>query len=82
VLNTDKAASQTLRIPTPTSRYALSSPDAQSASVRLNGSELSWDQKGDLPRLTGASTAAGDVTFAPATISFLAAPGASNGACR
>ena len=82
VLNTDKAASPTLRIPTPTSRYTLSSSDPQSASVRLNGSELTWDQKGDLPRLAGASTAAGDVTFAPATISFLAAPGASNGACR
>ena len=82
VLSTDKAASQTLRIPTPTRRYTLSSSDPQSARVRLNGSELTWDQKGDLPRLTGASTAAGDVTFAPATISFLAAPGASNGACR
>jgi hypothetical protein len=82
VLNTDKAVSQRLRIPTATSRYTLSSSDPLNASVRLNGSELTWDQKGDLPRLAGASTAAGDVTFAPATISFLAAPGAANGACR
>ena len=73
-------ASQTLRIPTPTSRYTLSSSDPQSG--RLNGSELTWDQKGDLPRLAGASTAAGDVTFAPATISFLAALEAGNGGCR
>jgi heparanase len=75
-------ASQTLRIPTPTSRYTLRSSDPQSWSVRLNGSELAWDQKGDLPRLAGASTAAGDVTFAPATISFLAALEAGNGGCR
>ena len=60
-INTDKAASQTLRIPTPTSRYTLELGQTRRAAGPLNGSELTWDQKGDLPRLAGASTAAGDV---------------------
>jgi heparanase 1 len=82
VINTDKAIASTLRIPAASKRYILSSADLQSAQVRLNGSELTWDGKGELPRLEGTSAAAGDVAFAPATISFLAVPGASNRACR
>ena len=61
---------------------ADSSTDPDGASVRLNADELQWDGKGELPRLEGAATAKGDVTFAPGTISFLAVPGASNRACR
>ncbi|PYQ49007.1 MAG: hypothetical protein DMF78_19595, partial [Acidobacteria bacterium] len=37
VINTDKGASQTLRLPTPGERYTLMSEDLQSARVRLNG---------------------------------------------
>jgi hypothetical protein len=82
VINTDRTASSTLRIPAAAKRYTLSSTDPDGARVRLNGNELQWDGKGDLPRLEGIATAKGDVTFPPATISFLAVPGASNSACR
>jgi hypothetical protein len=82
VINTDKAASQTLRLPTPGERYALRSDDLQSPRVRLNGTELTWDGSGDLPRLAGVRTAAGDVLFAPATITFLALPAAGNRVCQ
>jgi len=36
----------------------------------------------DLPPLAGAQTAAGALTFAPFTISFLAIPEAANQACQ
>jgi hypothetical protein len=36
----------------------------------------------DLPRITGAPTPAGALSFAPATITFLAVPTAANNACR
>ena len=82
VINSDKTLTQSLRIPAASKRYTLSSTDPEGARVRLNGDELQWNGKGDLPRLEAVSTAKGDVSFAPATISFLAVPGASNGACR
>ena len=47
VINTDKATSETLRLPTPTERYTLASSDLQSSRVRLNGTELTWDGTGD-----------------------------------
>jgi hypothetical protein len=82
LINNDKTASQTLRLMTPAETYTLSSPNPESAQVWLNGTELNWDGKTDLPRLQGATTKAGDVPLAPATIMFLAVPGAGNGACQ
>jgi hypothetical protein len=82
VLNTDKATPQKLRIPAPSERYALHSTEMQSAHVSLNGKDVAWDGGSDLPRLAGAPTAAGEVAFAPATITFLAVAGAGNAACR
>jgi len=58
VINTDKAASQKLRLPTRAQRYTLGSSDLQSAQVQLNGADLAVDAKGDLPRVSGAPTAA------------------------
>ena len=82
LINTDKAASQTVRLPAPAERYTLSSSEPQSARLWLNGTELTWRGDGDLPRLQAAATAAGDVTLDPATITFLAVPRAGNGGCR
>jgi hypothetical protein len=43
---------------------------------------LELDAKDDLPGIAGVRTAAGMLTFAPATITFLSIPAAGNSACR
>ena len=84
VINTDKAESQTLAIPTRAERYSLAAAtsDLQTKSVRLNGTELALDASDTLPLLEGVAAAAGRMTFAPGTITFLALPEAGNRACR
>jgi heparanase 1 len=81
-LATDRTASATLRIPIRGERYTLASDDLESARVALNGTALTWDGKSDLPRPKGVAAAAGEVTLAPATITFLALPEAGAAACR
>jgi hypothetical protein len=51
-------------------------------SVQLNSSELKLSAGDELPVLTGTATPAGNVEFAPTTITFIALPQAGNGACR
>jgi hypothetical protein len=82
VINTDKAASRTLSIPVAGERYTMSSSDLQSKTVQLNGTELKLGTGDELPALAGIPTRAGNVEFAPATITFIALPQAGNGACR
>jgi hypothetical protein len=82
VINNDKDASSTLSIPTAGERYTLSSGELRSGSVQLNGTELALAAGDEPPRLEGVATPAGDVEFAPATITFLALPQAGNDACR
>jgi heparanase 1 len=81
-INNDRAAARTLALPEASERYTLSSPDLQARRVVLNGTELALGPSDALPALTGAATAAGNVTLAPATITFLALPRAGNAACR
>jgi hypothetical protein len=82
VINTDRDAPHDLTITGATQRYTLEAADLQDGSVRLNGAALALTEAGDLPRMAGIATAAGEVTFAPATITFLAVPAAGNAACR
>jgi hypothetical protein len=53
----------------------------QGKAVRLNGVELKLDADDALPDLTAAPTQAGDISLDPATITFIALPGAGNQAC-
>jgi hypothetical protein len=82
VINTDRGAPHGLTITDATQRYTLETANLQDGNVRLNGAALSLTEAGDLPRITGIATAAGEVMFAPATITFLAVPAAGNAACR
>jgi len=82
LINNDKTAAQTVTLKAPAEKYTLSSSRPETAQVWLNGTELTWDGKADLPRLQGMPTKAGDVMLAPATITFLAVPQAGNGVCR
>jgi hypothetical protein len=62
-------------------RYTLAATSLRSTIVQLNGTTLALDDKDELPSLEGVSTAAGTLTFAPATITFLTIA-AGNNACR
>ena len=82
-INTDKTTARTVTVPNAGERYTLSAKTPQSKSVSLNGTELALGATDTLPAITGSATAAGNVTLAPATITFLAIPTAANrGACR
>jgi len=83
-INTDRDTARSLTLPAAAERYTLSAPtrDLQSRTVQLNGTELALGANDALPALTGAATPAGEVSLAPATITFLALPEAGNDACR
>jgi len=81
VINNDRSNTQMLTLPNGSERYTLDAANLQDVAVRLNGTRLSLDDSGELPHLTGMKVEAGTVTFAPATITFIAIPGAGNGAC-
>ena len=82
VINNDRASSQTVALPVASQRYTLASPVLQSRQVQLNGKWLALGAGDELPALSGVATAAGNIELAPATITFLAVPGAGHGACR
>src|SRR5665213_2303936 len=71
-INTDKTASRTLTIPMAGERYTLSSDRLEGTRVQLNGTDLALGANDDLPSLAGVKAAAGAITLAPATITFLA----------
>jgi hypothetical protein len=82
LINTDRAAEQTVTLPAAGERYTLTSRDPLSRAVDLNGSTLTLGAGDALPNLAGVRSAAGDVRLAPASITFLAVPAAGNTACR
>jgi len=71
-----------LTVPTPGERYTLASDELQGRAVHLNGAALGLGAEDALPDLAGAPTQAGDISLAPATITFIALPAAENRACR
>jgi hypothetical protein len=81
-INADREASYDLAAPLPSDRYTMTAKDLLGTSVELNGSELTLGANDALPKMTGASTRAGRVTLAPASITFLAFPNAGNASCR
>jgi heparanase 1 len=82
VINNDREASRTLKIPTEARRYTLSASPLQGTRVQLNGNELALGAHDEVPDLVGVPVAAGDLSFEPATITFLALPGAGNKDCK
>ena len=50
--------------------------------VQLNGKDLKLSHGDTLPDLAGEATPSGNLTLAPATITYLALPSANNNACR
>jgi len=81
IINLDRAP-RSLSLPITSERYTLQAASAPNEPVLLNGTPLHLSADDDLPPLAGAQTAAGALTFAPFTISFLAIPEAANQACQ
>ena len=82
VINNDRAGAHSLRLPLPSKRYTLDAGKLDDKAVRLNGQTLALGPNDVLPPLAGVATAAGEVAFAPATITFLTVPTAANAACQ
>jgi Glycosyl hydrolase family 79, N-terminal domain len=82
VMNTDRDTARSLTLPNASERYTLDAASLQDGAVRLNGRPLELDATDDLPGIAGVGTAAGTLTFAPATITFLSIPATGNSACR
>ena len=84
VINTDQTAQQTLSFSQGGERYSLTSGsgDLQAKTVQLNGQPLALGVGDALPAFTGVQAPAGNATFPPASITFLALPEAGNAACR
>jgi hypothetical protein len=81
-INTDRTASQSVALATAAERYTLTAPDLQDTHTQMNGTELALGSDDAIPQLAGMRTGSGKVTFAPATITFLAIPTANNASCR
>ena len=82
VINTERNAPRALRLPTASVRYTLDAANLLDAHVRLNGHPLALSAADELPTIAGVPAASDTLTFAPATITFLAIPEAGNDACR
>ena len=80
-VNTDRDSPHTVTLPVAAQRYTLTADRLDAQTVRLNGAVLQRGPGDALPELAGVPVEAGAVTLAPATITFLAAPGAGNAAC-
>jgi hypothetical protein len=82
VINASHDTWHALTLPDASERFTLDATKLQDGTVRLNGRPLKLNAQDDLPAVTGVRMAAGTLTFAPATITFLSIPAAGNGACR
>jgi heparanase 1 len=82
VINADRQQVHEITLPSDAERYTLTAKQLQDTSVQLNGKPLQLNRDGDLPQFLGQATRPGHISFAPATITFLAIPNANNGSCR
>jgi len=81
-INTDRDGAHELTTSTKSERYTLSAKDLLGTQVDLNGVALALGANDALPKIKGIKAAAGAVTLAPATITFLAFPNAKNASCQ
>lgn len=82
-VNTEREAAREMSIDTKWDRYTLTSPGGLlSHEVHLSGTPLALGRDGRVPVLRGESPEGGRLSLPPASITFLAVPGAKNPACR
>ncbi len=82
VINADTQQVHEVTLVPEAERYALTAKQLQDREVRLNGKTLQLNSDGDVPEFVGQPTRSGRISFAPASITFLAIPNASNSSCR
>jgi heparanase 1 len=82
VINADRQQVHEITLPADAERYTLSAKQLQDRSVELNGKTLELTSDSDIPEFVGQRTRAGRISFAPASITFLAIPNANNSSCR
>ena len=63
-------------------RYTLTAKSLDDKTVDLNGVELALGNGDALPELNATATRSGQVTLAPASITFFALEKAGNASCR
>jgi len=81
-INADRNTEQTLLLRVGAERYSLTAKTLTDLTVNLNGKRLELGPEDALPALHGVGAHSGAVTFAPASITFLAFPKAGNAACK
>lgn len=81
-INLDRSASRSLDLPVASQRYTLSAHNLTDHKVQMNGKDLALGDHDALPAPAGSPEKAGRVSFAAASITFLAIPDAHNPACR
>lgn len=80
-INNSRTAHTAVRMSVPSERYSLAADRLEAVTVKLNGKPLRLEPADQLPPIIGVRERAGRVSFAPATITYLAAPSAGNPAC-
>jgi hypothetical protein len=81
-LNTNQSRAESIELSVPAERYVLSARTLDEQRVQLNGRELALGPGDTLPSLQPARVEPGRVELGPASITFLAVPGAGNASCR
>lgn len=81
-INNSPTKRSMVSVPAGGNRYTLAADDLEATEVSLNGQPLGLGADDTLPELVPEPFTAGDVTFEPTTITFLALPEANNPSCR
>ncbi len=82
VINTDVKQAQSLNVPTASERFTLTAHELTDKQVQLNGVDLKLAADDSLPELKGSEAQAGELHFAPTSITFLAISNADNKSCQ
>src|SRR5580704_13970997 len=82
VINADAQQVHEVTLVPEAERYTLTAKQLQDRAVQLNGKTLQLNSDGDVPEFVGQPTPSGRISFAPASITFLAIPNVSNSSCR
>jgi heparanase 1 len=82
VINADAQQAHEVTLVPEAERYTLTARQLQDREVQLNGKTLQLNSDGDVPEIVGQAMRSGRISFAPASITFLAIPNASNSSCR
>lgn len=82
VINADRHRSFDLNLPTAGDRYTLTARQLEDTTVALNGKPLRLRSNGDIGQFEGEAVKAGQVSFAPISITYLSIANAGNTNCQ